>query len=57
VETDRGRRVFELHSSRRDIRVLPGGRVLVRDADGNLYEIPDVRRLDVASHAFVEDYI
>jgi len=57
VETDRGRRVFELHSSRRDIRVLPGGRVLIRDADGNLYEIPDVRRLDVASHAFVEDYI
>ena len=57
VETDRGRRVFELHSSRRDIRVLSGGRVLIRDADGNLYEIPDVRRLDAASHAIVEDYI
>ena len=57
VETDRGRRVFELHSSRRDIRVLPGGRVLLRDADGNVYEIPDMRRLDPASRAIVEDYV
>jgi len=57
VETDRGRRVFELHNSRRDIRVLPGGRTMVRDADGNVYEIPDVSRLDAASRAIVEDYI
>lgn len=57
VEPDRGRRVFELHSSRRDVRVLPGGRALVRDADGNVYEIPDVSRLDAASRAIVEDYI
>ena len=57
VQTDRGRRVFELHSSRRDIRVLPGGRALVRDADGNVYEIPDVGSLDAASRAIVEDYV
>ena len=57
VETDRGPRVFELRSSRRDIRILPGGRVLIRDADGNRYEIPDVRRLDPASTAVIEDYV
>lgn len=57
VETDRGRRIFELHSSRRDVRVLPGGRALVRDADGNVYEIPAVSRLDATSRAIVEDYI
>lgn len=57
VVTDRGPRVFELHSSRTDVRVLPGGRVLVRDADGNRYEIPDHRRLDEASRAALEDHI
>ncbi len=35
VDTDRGRRVFELRSSRADIRVLSNGRVFLRDADGN----------------------
>ena len=53
VETDRGPRHFELHSSRRDLRVLPQGRVLIRDADGNRFEIPDYRRLDNASRALV----
>ncbi|HCL28015.1 MAG TPA: DUF1854 domain-containing protein [Candidatus Latescibacteria bacterium] len=56
VETDRGPRVFQ-YGSRRDIRVLPRGRVLIRDADGNGYEIPDVSRLDAASQAIVEVYI
>jgi hypothetical protein len=57
VETDRGPRVFEIRSTRRDLRVLGGGRVLIRDADGNLYEIPDHRRLDPQSHAIVEEHI
>ena len=57
VETDRGPRAFEIYSSRRDIRVLDGGRVLVQDADGNRYEIPDYRRLDPASRALVEDIL
>lgn len=57
VETDKGRRVFELHSSRRDVRVLPGGRALVRDADGNVYLIPAVVDLDPASRAIIEDYV
>jgi hypothetical protein len=57
VDTDRGRRVFELRSSRRDIRLLPNGRVLMRDADGNRYEIPDVDALDETSRAVIEDYV
>lgn len=57
VETDRGRRTIEMASSRRDIRVLPDGRALIRDADGNLYEIPSVTRLDADSRALVEDYL
>ena len=57
VETDRGPRAFEIYSSRRDVRLLGGGRVLVQDADGNRYEIPDYRRLDPASRALVEEML
>ena len=57
VETDRGPRAFEIYSSRRDVRLLGDGRILVQDADGNRYEIPDYRRLDPASQALVEEML
>ena len=57
VETDRGPRAFEIYSSRRDVRLLGDGRILVQDADGNRYEIPDYRRLDPASRALVEEML
>ena len=57
VETDRGPRAFEIYSSRRDVRLLGAGRVLVQDADGNRYEIPDYRRLDPASQSLVEEML
>lgn len=56
VRTDRGPRSFELRNSHRDIRVL-GWRVLIRDADGNRYEIPDLRQLDAASRALVDEHV
>ena len=57
VETDRGPRTFEIYSGRRDVRLLGDGRILVQDADGNRYEIPDYRRLDPASQALVEEML
>ena len=57
VETDRGPRTFEIYSGRRDVRLLGAGRVLVQDADGNRYEIPDYRSLDPASRALVEELV
>ena len=57
VDTDRGPRVFELRSSRRDMRVLAGDRVLIRDVDGNLYEIPDHRQLDSQSRTIIDTQI
>ena len=57
VETDRGPRAFEIYSSRRDVRLLGDGRILVQDADGNRYEILDYRRLDPASQALVEEML
>ena len=59
VETDRGPRAFEIYSSHRnsDVRLLGGGRVIVQDADGNRYEIPDYRHLDPVSQALVEEMV
>ena len=57
VETDRGPRVFEIRSSRSDVRVMASGRILFRDADGNRYEIPDYRRLDPISRSLVETQV
>lgn len=57
VETDHGPRVFEIPSSRRDVRVIGDGRVVLRDADGNRYEIPDYRRLDPESIVLVETIV
>lgn len=57
VETDRGPRAFEIYSGHRDVRDMGGGRVLVQDADGNRYEIPDYRRLEPASRALVEEMV
>lgn len=54
VETDRGVRSFEISSMRSDIRQLGNGRILIRDADGNRYEIPDRHKLDAASRALVD---
>lgn len=53
VETERGRRVFEMRS-RRDLRMLGSSRVLLRDADGNRYEIRDLRDLDGASRQLID---
>ena len=56
VETDRGPKVFDLRSSR-DVRDLGDFRIVIRDADGNRYEVPDYRQLDPASRALVEALI
>jgi hypothetical protein len=56
VVTDRGPRTFEVRS-REHIRFLPDGRILLRDLDGNRYEIPRVDRLDAHSRALAEVFL
>ena len=51
VETERGRREFETRY-KEDIRRLTGGRVVIKDADGNRYEIEDYRKLDEQMQKF-----
>jgi hypothetical protein len=56
VETDKGRREFETRY-REDIRKLSGGRVIIRDADGNRYEIKDYMKLDKRSVNLIDSEI
>ncbi|MCZ6680538.1 MAG: DUF1854 domain-containing protein [Candidatus Poribacteria bacterium] len=56
VDTSRGAAYFDLRS-RFDIVSLEGGRVLIKDVDGNRYEIPNYHRLDANSVALLETQI
>jgi hypothetical protein len=56
VETDRGPRVFEVRS-REDLRWLHPGHLIVRDIDGNRYEIKRFDDLDSASRIKIEGYL
>jgi len=56
VDTDRGPRAFEVRS-REHIRFLPDGRILLRDLDGNRYEIPRVDDLDAHSRGLAEVFL
>lgn len=57
VVTDRGPRTFDVRSRNTDIHVLDGGRVLIRDADNNRYEVSDYRKLPKESYKLLEGEI
>ena len=56
VQTDRGPADFRVQE-REDIRFLPDGRFTLKDADGNLYELPRLADLDDHSLKSVEPLI
>ncbi|MEG1743471.1 MAG: DUF1854 domain-containing protein, partial [Clostridia bacterium] len=49
VKTDRGVRSFDIKNRNRDIKILFDDRILVRDADDNRYEIPNMKSLSKES--------
>ena len=53
VQTDRGPIKFRVQE-REDIRFLGGGRFRIKDADGNIYELPSIASLDPASQTELE---
>jgi len=55
AETDRGTVTFQVRT-RDDVRTLSTNRALFRDADGNIYELPDLDQLDSASRRRLEHY-
>lgn len=56
VETDRGPRTFDVRS-RNDVRILGERRIIVKDVDGNRFEIPDYAQLDPKSMKFLDGEI
>jgi hypothetical protein len=54
VMTDRGYASFEVVDRERHIRLLPNGRYLITDVDGNRFEIPCVFDLDERSQRLIE---
>src|SRR4051812_45864494 len=53
VDTDRGPAEFRVQE-REDVRFLHDGRFSVKDADGNVYELTSLEKLDDASRRAVE---
>ncbi len=56
VRTDRGPAEFRVQE-REDVRFLHDGRFAIKDADGNIYELPALDQLDPASRRAVEPLI
>ncbi len=49
VDTDKGIYTFEIINSYQSIKILYDGRILIKDGNDNLYEIPDLYALDKRS--------
>jgi len=56
VETSKGPRVFEVRS-REDIRFLTHRHIIIRDIDGNRFEINDLSALDEQSQALADMFL
>lgn len=53
AETDRGVFTFEIRNHLTAVKPLYDGRVLIKDANDNRYEIPDVNQLDKRSRKMI----
>ena len=58
VDTDRGRATFQIRNRHSDIKQMgKSGRVIIRDANDNRYEIPDYTALDAHSKHLLFSYL
>lgn len=57
VITDRGERVFEVRNPRQNIRAVGGGRYIIKDVDGNRYDIPKLRNLGPKSQNLMTEFV
>jgi len=53
VETDRGEYTFEVRDHNNTVKQLFDGRVLIKDASDNRYEIPNINALDSRSRRMI----
>ena len=57
VQTNRGTRSFEVRNPRRNVRIISPQRMVVKDVDGNRYEIRDWRMMDRKSLALLSRHL
>ena len=57
VDTDRGPARVELNANLHGLKLLYGGRVLMRDRNDNRYEIPDLTKIDKRSRQLIDSYL
>ena len=57
VITDRGPRTFQVRHIRQNVRQIGRRRVIIRDVDGNRYEIRDWTALPPRSQRQIEEYL
>jgi len=57
VKTDKGLRTFEVRNPRRSIRSVGGGRYIIKDVDGNRYDIPKLGNLGPKSQNLMGEFV
>ena len=57
VATDKGERSFEVRDPRNNVRTMGKSRVIIKDVDGNRYEVPNWRALDRHSIGLLLRYL
>ena len=57
VETDRGPRTFEVRNPRQNVRSVGNGRYIVKDVDGNRYDVPRLGNLGPRSQNLMTEFV
>jgi hypothetical protein len=57
VYTDKGFRVFEVRNPRQNVRRVGHGRYIIKDVDGNRYEIPRLGILGPKSQNMIREFV
>jgi len=57
VTTDKGERTFDVRDPQRGVRKMAEGRVIIKDVDGNRYEVTDWYQLDRKSMTILMQYL
>jgi len=57
VQTDKGYRAFEVRNPRKNIRFVGDGRFIIKDVDGNRYDIPKLRNLGPKSQNLMSEFV
>jgi len=57
VDTDKGHRVFQVRNVRQNVRKLGRRRLVIKDVDGNRYEVTDTTTLPVPAERLLHPYL